>query len=61
MAHDDFEPASEPEAPEPTADSGPWTRGGAADAPAEPEQPKANPWGRNPTGQRGLGPKGPWS
>ena len=38
--------------------SGPWDRGPAIvpQPPVEPEKPKANPWGRNPTG-----PKGPWS
>ncbi|TPK61036.1 zinc metalloprotease HtpX [Mesorhizobium sp. B2-4-19] len=35
--------------------SGPWGQAPQA-APAEPERPKANPWGRNPTG-----PKGRWS
>lgn len=36
--------------------SGPWGQAPQADQPAEPERPKANPWGRNPTG-----PKGRWS
>jgi heat shock protein HtpX len=42
--------------------SGPWGKAGGSDMPAEepvepePERPKPNPWGRNPTG-----PKGPWS
>jgi len=36
--------------------SGPWGQAPQAEQPAEPERPKANPWGRNPTG-----PKGRWS
>ena len=36
--------------------SGPWEKAAQAEPPAEPAQPKANPWGRNPTG-----PKGRWS
>jgi heat shock protein HtpX len=35
---------------------GPWGKAAEPELPAEPEQPKSNPWGRNPTG-----PKGPWS
>lgn len=35
---------------------GPWGRPAEPEPPAEPEQPKPNPWGRNPTG-----PKDPWS
>ncbi len=56
MANVGFEPAgfapqAEPEqAPD---EAGPWTRGRQAETPAEPEQPKPNPWGRNPTGPRG--------
>jgi heat shock protein HtpX len=56
MANEGFEPAgyapqAEPEqAPD---EAGPWTRGRQAETPAEPEQPKPNPWGRNPTGPRG--------
>ena len=38
---------------EPAGESGPWSQGTQAEAPAEPEQPKPNPWGRNPTGPRG--------
>src|SRR5690606_35067386 len=56
MANEGFEPAgyapqAEPEqAPD---EAGPGTRGRQAETPAEPEQPKPNPWGRNPTGPRG--------
>ncbi len=32
---------------------GPWDKAGATARPAEPEAPKANPWGRNPTGPKG--------
>ncbi|UVK56297.1 zinc metalloprotease HtpX [Mesorhizobium sp. AR02] len=36
--------------------SGPWGQVAQPELPAEPEKPKSNPWGRNPTG-----PKGRWS
>ena len=36
--------------------SGPWGQAPQAEQPGEPERPKPNPWGRNPTG-----PKGRWS
>lgn len=36
--------------------AGPWGKPAEPQPPAEPAQPKSNPWGRNPTG-----PKGPWS
>ncbi|MGX5845443.1 zinc metalloprotease HtpX [Mesorhizobium sp. PL10] len=49
-------------APEPSEElqtdgqQGPWGKAAQPDPLAEPEQPRSNPWGRNPTG-----PKGPWS
>ncbi len=55
MAQEGFAPAEAPENEAPGG-SGPWDRGAAPAPPAEPERPRANPWGRNPTG-----PKGPWS
>jgi heat shock protein HtpX len=62
MADEGFEPAAAPERAEPSesheAESeGPWSRAGEATRPAEPEQPRQNPWGRNPTGPK----KGRWS
>ena len=54
MADEGFEPPRAPQAQEePVDDGGPWSRGRQAEAPAEPEPPKPNPWGRNPTGPRG--------
>jgi heat shock protein HtpX len=53
MARTDFAPADTPDAP---GGSGPWEQARQTALPAEPEQPKPNPWGRNPTG-----PKGRWS
>jgi len=58
MANEGFEPAAAPREPEPsenhdTANEGPWSRGSQPEAPVEPEQPKSNPWGRNPTGPKG--------
>lgn len=51
--------------PAPTAadapPAGPWGKSAEPAPPAEPARPKPNPWGRNPTGPRGAGPKGPWS
>ncbi|CDX45171.1 Protease HtpX homolog [Mesorhizobium sp. SOD10] len=38
--------------------AGPW---GKRPEPAPPPQPKPNPWGRNPTGPRNAGRRGPWS
>jgi len=39
--------------PEHPGESGPWDRAGTAAAErAEPQPPKANPWGRNPTGPK---------
>ena len=35
------------------APRGPWDRPAANARPAKPEAPKANPWGRNPTGPKG--------
>ena len=55
MAGDGFDPPSpqaEPDAP--PSDDGPWSRG-QAETPRQPDKPKPNPWGRNPTG-----PKGRW-
>ncbi|MGX5843447.1 zinc metalloprotease HtpX [Mesorhizobium sp. ArgA1] len=49
-------------APEPSEElqtdgqQGPWGKAAQPDPLAEPEEPRSNPWGRNPTG-----PKGPWS
>ncbi len=54
MANDGFEPPRAPQAQdEAVDDGGPWSRGQQAQAPVEPEPPKPNPWGRNPTGPRG--------
>ena len=54
MANEGFEPPPAPQAQEePVDDGGPWSRGQQAQAPVEPEPPKPNPWGRNPTGPRG--------
>ena len=54
MANEGFEPPRAPQVQEePVDDSGPWSRGRQAEAPVEPEPPKPNPWGRNPTGPRG--------
>ncbi|AZO21089.1 zinc metalloprotease HtpX [Mesorhizobium sp. M1E.F.Ca.ET.045.02.1.1] len=41
--------------------AGPWGKPAEPVPPIEPARPKPNPWGRNPTGPRGAGPKGPWS
>ncbi|MER8655911.1 zinc metalloprotease HtpX [Mesorhizobium sp. M0847] len=38
------------------AEQGPWGKAARPTPPTKPAKPKANPWGRNPTG-----PKGPWS
>jgi heat shock protein HtpX len=54
MARGGFEPAARPAErtpPEPSAGNGPWDRVRQA-PPAAPPQPKANPWGRNPTGPK---------
>ncbi|CDX23092.1 Protease HtpX homolog [Mesorhizobium plurifarium] len=48
-------PPTQPD--EPTA--GPWGKRTESAPPAEP--PKPNPWGRNPTGPRNAGRRGPWS
>jgi heat shock protein HtpX len=62
MANEGFEPARAPQAQEePAADDGPWSRGRQAEAERETELPKPNPWGRNPTGPKGSGSRGPWS
>ncbi|RRH94671.1 zinc metalloprotease HtpX [Mesorhizobium tamadayense] len=57
--------AAQRPAPAPTAadepPAGPWGKPAEPTPPAEPGRPKPNPWGRNPTGPRGAGPKGPWS
>lgn len=57
MANDGFEPAQAPRAPSDNAADqpadGPWSRGASRTQPRQPEQPKPNPWGRNPTGPRG--------
>ncbi|MDX8478317.1 zinc metalloprotease HtpX [Mesorhizobium sp. VK24D] len=49
------------EAPAPAAadepPAGPWGKA----TPTEPARPRPNPWGRNPTGPRNAGRKGPWS
>lgn len=37
-------------------EQGPWGKAAQPTPPTKPAKPKANPWGRNPTG-----PKGPWS
>ncbi len=40
-------------APAPTENTGPWGRSDEQAPPAAPERPRANPWGRNPTGPKG--------
>ena len=55
MADEGVEPAAHEAQPydDPADESGPWSQGRQAETPAEPEPPKPNPWGRNPTGPRG--------
>lgn len=52
--HEASPPPVEPE----ELPAGPW---GKRPQPAPPPQPKPNPWGRNPTGPRNAGRRGPWS
>lgn len=44
----------------PAQDSGPWGGRQQSTPEPDPEMPKSNPWGRNPTGPRSAR-KGPWS
>jgi heat shock protein HtpX len=55
MANEGFDPGGHESQSydEPAGQSGPWSQGTQAEAPAEPEPPKPSPWGRNPTGPRG--------
>ena len=58
-------PAARREAPAPTAaneaPAGPWGKPADPAPEVEPPPPKPNPWGRNPTGPRNAGRRGPWS
>jgi len=56
MARDGFEPLPTQQAQhkdESAGNDGPWSRTQPAEEAPQPEPPKTNPWGRNPTGPKG--------